>query len=170
MSFQARGIGQSGGTDAQRQRIDGTRFYGQLGVAVRPVISAALEMLSLFDEHADEYVGIALLDRGTSHAEPVSSGETRLYAAGAPNVCVRLLGGLVEIRVHTGGVLKLAPDSPNYADQSVARNGDAVNAATALTAWFTSATAKLNALPGSPTPTAPITIGVIAGSAADVKA
>ena len=47
---------------------------------------------------------------------------------------------------------------------------DAVNAAAALTTWFTSATAKLNALPGAPTPTAPITIGTITGSTSNVKA
>lgn len=173
--FQARGLGQSGGDDAQRQRIDGTRFYGQLGIAVRPVIAAGLEMLSLFDEKADEYVGIALLNRGTSHETAVSSGETRVYAAGAPKVCVRLLGGLVEVRVETGGLVKVAPDvgevqlapgGAEYAGQSVARNGDIVNPSAAMVTWM----AAVNAAIPMPSPVPPATIGTITGSTSRAKA
>lgn len=176
--FQTRGLGQSG--DVARESGDGTRFYGQLGLAVRPVIAAGLEMLSLLDEKRDEYVGIALLQRHTTHETAVASGETRVYATGAPKVCVRLLGGLIEIRVESGGVIKVGADEGEvqlapggggtYAGESVARNTDLVNASAALTAWFTSATTKLNALPGAATPVAPITLGAIVGSTSRAKA
>lgn len=171
--FQTRGLGQSG--DVARESGDGTRFYGQLGLAVRPVIAAGLEMLSLLDEKRDEYVGIALLQRHTTHETAVASGETRVYATGAPKVCVRLLGGLIEIRVEAGGVIKvgadegevqLAPGAGTYAGQSVARNGDLVNPGVAMVAWM----AAVNAAIPMPTPVPPATLGTITGSLSRAKA
>lgn len=170
-AFQTRGHGTTGAPDAERERDNDVPFLGQLGIAVRPIVRRSLRALGYVDRGTDETRILALFDRAIAHATAVASGETRVYATGAPKVCVRLLGGLIEIRVDTGGELRLAPDATGYQGKSVARVDDNVNAVASLTAWFTAANVKLNTIiPMTPMPVAPVTIGTISTGAPAVKA
>lgn len=168
--YQLRGYGTTGDDDANRERINSAPMVSPPGFASRPVIRAGLRALGLIRED-DSVTLLGLFDRAISHATALASGEARVFSPQTPAVHISVGPVHIEIKLNATGELRLGSDTgANYAGQSVARNGDAVNAAAALTTWFTSATAKLNALPGAPTPTAPITIGTITGSASNVKA
>lgn len=171
-SFQTRGLGRTG-DEAGRERDDDVPLLAQLGVLARPVVRRGLRALGLVDGSNVTLLG--LFDRAISHETAPAAGETRVYATGAPKVCVRLLGGLLEIRVETGGVVKIAPDvgeaqlapgGAEYAGQSVARNGDIVNPSAAMVTWM----AAVNAAIPMPSPAPPATIGTITGSTSRAKA
>lgn len=164
-SYQTRGHGQTG-DDATSERDDDVPFVGApIGFVSRPIVRSGLRALGLVGDD-DSVSLLAMIDRAISHATDVGEGEARVYSPQTPAVCIRLLDGLVEIRVNATGTLKLAPDSPNYANASVARNGDIVNPSAAMAAWM----AAVNAAIPMPSPVPPATIGTITGSLADVKA
>lgn len=172
-SYQLRGYGTTGDADTARERINAAAVVSPPGFVSRPVIRAGLRALGLIRED-DSVTLLGLFDRAISHAVEVATGEARVFSPQTPAVCIRLLDGLIEIKLNTTGELRLGPDTgASYAAQSVARNTDAVNADGSLTAWHTAVTAKLNApgpVVGGGIPTAPITIGTITGSTSKVKA
>lgn len=128
-SYQTRGHGQTG-DDAGSERDDDVPFVGQpIGFASRPIVRRGLRALGLVGDD-DSVSLLAMIDRAVSHATDVGEGEARVYSPQTPAVCVRLLDGLIEIRINATGELRLAPDAGDYAGKSVARVDDAVNVGT----------------------------------------
>lgn len=128
--FQARGYGQTGGPDEQRARFNSLPFFGQLGVSVRPAITRSLFALSFAQKNGGRAL-LALFDKALTHATATEAGETRLYAAGKTSVCIRLLGGRIEIRVgDAANEIQLGPDATGYAGKNVARVDDEVSVGT----------------------------------------
>lgn len=159
--YSVRGYGTTGGDGEQH---DDAPFIGQpIGFASRPTIRAGLRALGLVAED-DSVSLLALVDRAISHATEIASGETRVYASSEPRVCVRLLGGLIEIRVNASGEIRLAPDAGDYKGEAVARKTDDVQVTIAPgTVVVGGSGTVLNAVP--------ITLsGVITSGATKVKA
>lgn len=173
-SYQTRGYGQTG-DDAGSERDDDVPFVGQpIGFASRPVIRRGLRALGLVGDD-DSVSLLTMIDRAIEHATEVAEGEARVFSPQATAVCVRVGPVSIEVRVESGGLVKLAPDvgevqlapgGVGYAGQSVARNGDSVNPSAAMVTWM----AAVNAAIPMPSPVPPATIGTITGSASRAKA
>jgi len=124
-SYQTRGYGQTG-DDAGSERDDEVPFIGQpIGFVSRPVIRRGLRALGLVGDD-DSVSLLAMIDRAVSHATDVGEGEARVYSPQTPAVCLRLLDGLIELRINTSGEVRLAPDAADYKGESVARKTDFV--------------------------------------------
>jgi hypothetical protein len=87
LELQLRGDGDEGDDDGATPADDAI-FYQQLGVAVRPVVARTLRALGV--EDGDEVAVLKLWDRASTPTD-LEAGETRVYAAGAISVFLRLL-------------------------------------------------------------------------------
>jgi len=164
-SYQLRGYGTTGEADTARERINAAPMVNPPGFVSRPVIRAGLRALGLIRE--DESVTLlGLFDRAISHAVDVASGEARVFSPQTPAVCIRLLDGLIEIKINATGELRLAPDAADYKGEPVARKTDDVQVTIApgtVLVGVTGATGIPNA--------GPITlVGTITNGALKVKA
>ncbi len=167
--LQLRGLGADAGEQASAETTDEAPVLPQLGMLARPVVRSTLRALGVRD--GDEVFLLKLWDKAISHATAPVAGETRVYATGQPAVCLRLWDGFIELRVNVTGTVKLAPDAADYAAQPVARKLDTVNAAAALTTFFTQVKTVCDGIaPGVVTLPAPVTIGAISSGAAKVLA
>lgn len=160
MHLQLRGLGSDAAEGAEP--VDEAPVLPQLGLIARPVVRSTLRALGVRD--GDEVFLLKLWDKAISHATAPEEGETRLYATGAPALCVRLWGSTIEIRVNVGGTVKLAPDAVDYAGKAVARKDDAVMSSALFASWLTTVGAATGA--GAP----PTTIGSINSGASKVLA
>lgn len=133
MHLQLRGLGSDAAEGSEP--VDEAPLLPQLGVLARPVVRSTLRALGVRD--GDEVFLLKLWDKAISHATAPQEGETRVYATGAPALCMRLWGTTIEIRVNVSGTLKLAPDASDYAAKPVARKDDAVTPSTDLVTWLT---------------------------------
>jgi len=126
-SYQLRGYGTTGEADTARERINAAPMVNPPGFVSRPVIRAGLRALGLIRE--DESVTLlGLFDRAISHAVDVASGEARVFSPQTPAVCIRLLDGLIEIKINATGELRLAPDAADYKGAPGAGRPEAVRA------------------------------------------
>ena len=126
VELSARGLGDEA-SDQQSEAVYQVVHLGPLGLIVMPTVRSTLRALVARVGGPVEAVALALWDKSIAHDPEPDPGETRAYAAGWPKVCVRLLNGLVEIRVGgPTGTVKLAPDGTGYADKNVARVDDSV--------------------------------------------
>lgn len=116
---QLRGDGDEG-DDASAAAVDDATVLSQLGVAVRPIVSATLRAWGI--EHGDEVVVAKLWDRERSPTD-LDEGETRLFAAGAIATAVRLLAARIDVVADR---INLGPS----ATKKVNREGDAVDCGT----------------------------------------
>lgn len=116
---QLRGAGDEGDDDGA-EPVDDAVVYSQIGVAVRPVVGAALRALGLQD--GDDVLVLKLWDR-TRTPTDLDSGETRVYAAGAVGVVLRLLTSQAVLEAAT--ILLGAG-----ATKGVNREGDAIRPGT----------------------------------------
>lgn len=160
MHLQLRGLGSDAAEGGEP--VDEAPVLPQLGLLARPVVRSTLRALGVRD--GDEVFLLKLWDKAITHATALQDGETRVYATGAPAVCIRLWNGNVEIRINASGTLKLAPDAADYAGKAVARKDDAVAASSAFVLWANAVGAATGA--GS----APATIGSISAGASKVLA
>lgn len=172
-SYQLRGYGTTGDADTARERINAAAVVSPPGFVSRPVIRAGLRALGLIRED-DSVTLLGLFDRAISHAVEVATGEARVFSPQTPAVCIRLLDGLIEIKLGTGtikvgtdtGEVQLSPGTAGYTGASVARNGDLVNPSANMIAWM----AAVNAAIPMPTPVPPASLGTITGSLSSTKA
>ncbi len=119
-----RGLGDEA-SDQRAEAVDQVSFLSPLGLLVMPKVQSTLRALAARVGGPVEAVALALWDKAVAHDPAPENGETRLWAAAWPKVCVRLLDGLIEIRVGAPtGTVKLAPDGTGYMDKSVARVDD----------------------------------------------
>lgn len=124
VELSTRGLGDEG-SDEQSEAADQVTFLSPLGLLVMPAARRSLRALVARVGGPVEAVAVALWDKQLEHDPAPENGETRLFAAGSPKTCVRLFGGVIEIRLGSNtGVLKLAPDSTNYQNKSIARVDD----------------------------------------------
>lgn len=162
-SYQTRGYGQTG-DDAGSERDDDVPFVGApIGFVSRPVIRRGLRALGLVGDD-DSVSLLAMIDRAVSHATDVGEGEARVYSPQTPAVCLRLLDGLIELRINTSGEVRLAPDAGDYAGKSVARVDDAVQVTIPAGSFLVTASA------GVLNPSPIVVTGKINVGAAKVKA
>lgn len=160
MHLQLRGLGSDAAEGGEP--VDEAPVLPQLGLLARPVVRSTLRALGVRD--GDEVFLLKLWDKAISHATAPEEGETRLYATGAPALCLRLWGTTIEIRVNASGTLKLAPDAADYAGKAVARKDDAVVSSVAFASWL----AAVGIATGAGTP--PTSIGSINVGASKVLA
>ena len=119
-----RGLGEES-SDQDAEAVDQVAFLSPLGLLVMPKVQRSLRALAARVGGPVEAVALALWDKAVAHDPAPENGETRLWSAAWPLVCVRLLNGLVEVRVgDPTGTVKLAPDGTDYADKNVARVDD----------------------------------------------
>lgn len=141
VELSVRGLGDED-SDQSAEAADQVAFLSPLGLLVMPAVQRSLRALVARVGGPVEAVALALWDKAIAHDPAPSNGETRLFSAQWPKVCVRLLDGLIEIRVGTTtGTVKLAPDGTGYADKNVARVDDDVACGTVT---------ALGVAPGSP--------------------
>lgn len=159
-----RGLGDEDEGDTESEAADEIAHLSPLGLLVMPNVRKSLRALVARIGGPVELAAIALWDKAIAYDPAPQAGETRVYAAKWPGVCVRLLDGLVEIRVGgAGGAVKLAPDGAGWADKNVARvddttaNGTLTLAAAGATPSFT-LTATYTPEGGVPTPVGVISI------------
>ena len=121
----ARGLGDEEEDDTESEAADEVAHLSPLGLLVMPHVRASLRTLVARIGGPVELAAVALWDKAIAHSPAPEVGETRVYAAKWPGVCVRLLDGLIELRVGApAGVVKLAPDGAGWANKSVARVDD----------------------------------------------
>lgn len=166
---QVRGLGQEGADD-DALGLDDVEILQPLGLFVRPVIAAGLELLGV--ELGEETVGIALLNKALSVLD-VETGETRLYGAQQPTARVRLRAdGSVDIEALTGEAIRITTAGGgdivlNGGTLRIARETDPVTVGGAMSTWMAAVTAATGvpALVGT-------TLGTIAAGAGapDAKA
>lgn len=169
-SYQTRGHGQTG-DDAGSERDDDVPFVGQpIGFASRPIVRRGLRALGLVGDD-DSVSLLAMIDRAVSHGTEVGEGEARVYSPQETAVCVNVGSVHIELRVKTGGEVRLGVGGTGYAGKSVARVDDAVAATAAMSTWMTQVAGFINAAaPGTVSPASPTTLGAIAAGAPAVKA
>lgn len=123
--LQLRGVGMDG-DDAGSEPVDDAVHVQPLGLFARAVVARSLRAIGWRD--GDDVHVLALWNKQIAQDPAVDSGETRVYAVGAPKVCLRL--GLLDIELRLGGgagYVLLAPDAgSDYAGKSVARVDDKV--------------------------------------------
>lgn len=125
LRLQLRGLGAEGDDDTRTERVDNARTLAQLGVAVLPGARRALRALGWRD--GDDVTVLKLWAEDVTHDPALAGGETRVFADGQPKVCIRLLGGFIEVRVGVpDNELRLGVDATGYAGKSVARVDDEV--------------------------------------------
>lgn len=157
----ARGLGDEA-RDQQSETVDQVVFLSPLGMLVMPKVQRSLRALVARVGGPVEAVALALWDKGLAHEPAPGAGETRVYSAGFPGVCLRLLEQLVELRLGgAAGVVKLAPDGAGWGDRSVARVDDTTENGT-LTIVAAGATPNFT-ITATYTPAggAPLVVGVI---------
>lgn len=186
----ARGLGDEA-RDQASETVDQVVFLSPLGMLVMPKVQKSLRALVARVGGPVEAVALALWDKALAHDPAPAAGETRVYSAGFPRVCLRLLEQLVELRLGgTAGVVKLAPDGAGWRDRSVARVDDTTGngslsltvatamGVTTITAVYTDANGVISpagaiaiagAVSGSGSITVPIT-GKITSGTSSVKA
>jgi len=149
LGLQLRGDG-AAGDDAGAIPEDDAQFLGQLGVAVRPIVTATLEALGYQD--GDEVRVVKLWDKERSPTD-LEPGETRLFSVGNVARVVRLLAGRVVVEAPE---IRLGAN----AAKKVNREGDGILPGT-LTVACTTSTLTLTYDPGTPgaTPTV-VSIGL----------
>lgn len=154
---QLRGAGDEGDDDGA-EPVDDAVVYSQIGVAVRPVVGVALRALGLQD--GDDVLVLKLWDR-TRTPTDLESGETRVYAAGAVSVALRLLTSQAVLEAAT--VLLGAG-----ATKGVARSGDPVSVTIPS---GTALTGTVGMTPATFTLGAPLTVtGTITAGSSTVRA
>jgi hypothetical protein len=168
----ARGLGDEA-RDQHSETVDQVVFLSPLGMLVMPKVQRSLRALVARVGGPVEAVALALWDKGLAHQPAPDAGETRVYSAGFPGVCLRLLEQLIELRLGGAvGVVKLAPDGAGWADRSVARVDDTTgNGSLSLTVatamGVTTITAVYTDANGVPSPAGAIAItGAVSGSGA----
>lgn len=171
-SYQTRGYGQTG-DDAGSERDDEVPFIGQpIGFVSRPVIRRGLRALGLVGDD-DSVSLLAMIDRAVSHATDVGEGEARVYSPQETAVCVSVGPVHIELRVKTGGEVRLGVGGTGYAGKSVARVDDAVSAGTLYFVPGAGGAALTYSPPGGPVGTGtpiPLSGLVVAAGAPAVKA
>jgi hypothetical protein len=160
----ARGLGDEA-SDGQSEAADQIAFLSPLGLLVMPRVQRSLRAIVARVGGPVEAVALALWDKDLTHEPAPSAGETRVYSAGFPGVCLRLLEQLVELRLGgAAGVVKLAPDGAGWRDRSVARvedtteNGTLTIVAAGATPTFTITATYTPPGGGAPLPMGAITI------------
>lgn len=135
LGLQLRGDG-AAGDDAGAIPEDDAQFLGQLGVAVRPIVTATLEALGYQD--GDEVRVVKLWDKERSPTD-LEPGETRAFAVGdlTARVRVKTDGIIVEARgaaiaITSAGAIQVTPAAGqdivlNGGSAKVARVGDATS-------------------------------------------
>lgn len=99
LELQLRGDGDEEDDDGAAPADDAV-FYQQIGVAVRPVVARALRALCV--EDGDEVVALKLWHKESSSTPTdLAAGETRVYAAGAVGVVLRLLADQAVLHAAT---------------------------------------------------------------------
>lgn len=99
LELQLRGDGDEGDDDGSAQTDDGV-FYQQLGIAVRPVVARTLRALGY--EDGDEVVALKLWHKDSEKSPTdLVAGETRVYAAGAVGVFLKLLTSQAVLEAAT---------------------------------------------------------------------
>lgn len=166
----ARGLGDEA-RDQASETVDQVVFLSPLGMLVMPKVQRSLRALVARVGGPVEAVALALWDKALAHDPAPAAGETRVYSAGFPGVCLRLLEQLVELRLGgVAGVVKLAPDGAGWGDRSVARVDDTTgNGSLSLTVatvmGVTTITAVYTDANGVPSPAGAIAIaGAVSGS------
>jgi len=152
---QVRGLGQEG-ADEDAQALDDIEVVQPLGLFVRPIIAAGLELLAA--ELGEETLGLAILNKALSVLD-VEAGETRLYGAAEPTSRIRhRASGRTDVESKAGQDVVL-----NGGSKAVARvddtttNGTLVIVAAGATPTFT-LTATYTPPGGAPTPAGVVTI------------
>lgn len=173
VELSARALGDEA-SDEQSEAVDQVTFLSPLGLFVMPAVQRSLRALVARVGGPVEAVALALWDKQLEQQPAPVAGETRVYGAGWPEVNLRLLNGLIELRVGSNaGVLKLAPDGGGYADKGVARVGDTVGCGQ-LTATNGGGTVTFTLIPeggGAPIVSPTLTIsGKITSGSSQVKA
>lgn len=186
LGLQLRGDGAAGNDDGAVPEDD-AQFLGQLGVAVRPIVTATLEALGYQD--GDEVRVMKLWDKDRSPTD-LAAGETRVFAVGDLTARVRLKtdGLTVEARgatltITSSGAVQVTPAAGqdivlNGGSLRVARETDAVTVNAALVTTLGQVATLLNTAgpvvgaPGSVTPFTGPTVGTITlgAGAPNVKA
>ncbi len=158
-----RGLGEES-SDQDAETVDQVAFLSPLGLLVMPKVQRTLRALAARVGGPVEAVALALWDKAVAHDPAPENGETRLWSAAWPLVCVRLLDGLVEVRVGSpNGTVRLAPDGTGYVDKNVSRvddttaNGTLVIVAAGASPNFT-ITATYTDANGAPSPAGVITV------------
>lgn len=121
--LQLRGVGMDGDNEGS-EPVDDAVHVQPLGLFARAVVAQSLRAIGWRD--GDDVHVLALWNKSIAQDPAVDSGETRVYAVGAPKVCLRLGPVDVQIRVNVTGNILLAPDAADYAGKSVARVDDKV--------------------------------------------
>lgn len=121
--LQLRGVG-TDGDNSGSEPVDDAVHVQPLGLFARAVVAQSLRAIGWRD--GDDVHVLALWNKSIAQDPAVDSGETRVYAVGAPKVCLRLGPVDVQIRVNVTGNILLAPDAADYAGKSVARVDDKV--------------------------------------------
>lgn len=121
--LQLRGVGMDGDNEGS-EPVDDAVHVQPLGLFARAVVARSLRAIGWRD--GDDVHVLALWNKQIAQDPAVDSGETRVYAVGAPKVCLRLGPVNIELRVNVSGEVRLAPDAADYADQPVVRVGDDV--------------------------------------------
>lgn len=134
LELQLRGDGDEGDDDGSAQADDGV-FYHHLGLATRPVVARTLRALGY--EDGDDVAVLKVWDKASTPTD-LAAGETRVYAAGAVGVFVKLLTNQIVAEAAT--VLLGAG-----ATKGVNRAGDSIEPGT-LT---------ITATPATPPPSGP---------------
>jgi hypothetical protein len=99
LELQLRGDGDEGDDDGSAPADDAV-FYQQLGVAVRPIVARTLRALCV--EDGDEVVALKLWHKESSRTPTdLEAGETRVYAADAVGVFLRLLTNQAILQAAT---------------------------------------------------------------------
>lgn len=130
----ARGLGEEASDDGA-EALDQVALLSPLGMLVMPKVQSTLRALVARVGGPVEAIALALWDKAITHDPTPQNGETRVFAAEWPKVCVRLFNGLIELRVGgPTGTVKLAPDGTDYADKNVARVDDTVGCGTVTAA------------------------------------
>lgn len=121
--LQLRGVGMDG-DDEGSEPVDDAVHVQPLGLFARAVVARSLRAIGWRD--GDDVHVLALWNKQIAQDPAVDSGETRVYAVGAPKVCLRLGPVNIELRVNVSGEVQLASDAADYAGKSVARVDDKV--------------------------------------------
>jgi hypothetical protein len=97
LELQLRGDGDEGDDDGSAQTDDGV-FYHHLGLAIRPVVARTLRALGY--EDGDDVAVLKVWDRASTPTD-LAAGETRVYAAGAVGVVLRMLTNQIVAEAAT---------------------------------------------------------------------
>lgn len=121
--LQLRGLGQDGDNSGS-EPIDDAVHVQPLGLFARAVVARSLRAIGWRD--GDDVHVLALWNKSIAQDPSPEAGETRVYAVGAPKVCVRVGPVNIELRVNVTGEVRLAADAATYAGKSVGRVDDKV--------------------------------------------